>query len=142
MQQNSRSSHEGQSALPSSCPVCEHTPLAAEDCKPHKSLRTTIKVFLRTEEKKREALRLKELKNTPPVTPPVFVEIPAPSVAIPESTPTLSQGVTAETPKITTVHSSTAVEQSGEELASGGAELEESIDAQQDVPQPSIEVSV
>src|ERR1700722_13160648 len=58
----------GQSSLPSSCPVCEHTPVAAEDCKPNKSLRTTIKVFLRTEEKKREALRSKEVKNSPTPT--------------------------------------------------------------------------
>lgn len=61
---------KGQSTLPSSCPVCEHTPVAAEDCKPHKSLRTTIKVFLRTEEKKREALRQKEeFDNSPSGTP-------------------------------------------------------------------------
>ncbi len=59
----------GQSTLPSSCPVCGHSPVAAADCKPNKSLRTTIKVFLRTEEKKRETLRLKEEKNTPPDTP-------------------------------------------------------------------------
>lgn len=55
-----------QSRLPASCPVCEHSPLSADDCKPHKSLRTTIKVFLRTEEKKRESNRP---KDTPPVTP-------------------------------------------------------------------------
>src|SRR5438045_7081648 len=59
----------GQSSLPSSCPVCEHTPVAAEDCKPNKSLRTTIKVFLRTEEKKREDRRLKDIKNSPVPTP-------------------------------------------------------------------------
>ena len=58
--------HAGQSTLPSSCPVCEHSPLSADDCKPHKALRTTIKVFLRTEEKKREANRP---KDTTPVTP-------------------------------------------------------------------------
>ncbi|KAH8805689.1 hypothetical protein F5884DRAFT_800247 [Xylogone sp. PMI_703] len=59
-----------QSTLPASCPVCEHTPVAAEDCKPHKSLRTTIKVFLRTEEKKRESQRQKEdVKHNTPDTP-------------------------------------------------------------------------
>lgn len=55
--------------LPSSCPVCEHSPLSAEDCNPNKSLRTTIKVFIRTAEKKREAQRNKEAKETPPITP-------------------------------------------------------------------------
>ncbi|KAI5284366.1 hypothetical protein KEM54_001392, partial [Ascosphaera aggregata] len=43
-----------QSSLPESCPVCAHTPLAADLCKPNKALRTTLKAFLRTEEKKRD----------------------------------------------------------------------------------------
>jgi hypothetical protein len=49
--------------------VCEHSPLSAEDCNPNKSLRTTIKVFLRTAEKKREAQRAKEAKDSAPPTP-------------------------------------------------------------------------
>ncbi|POR39358.1 Uncharacterized protein TPAR_00439 [Tolypocladium paradoxum] len=64
-----------QSSLPQSCPVCEHSPLAADDCNPNKSLRTTIRVFLRTAEKKREASRPKESKDTTPATP---VEAPKP----------------------------------------------------------------
>ncbi|KAI6885514.1 hypothetical protein KC334_g15821, partial [Hortaea werneckii] len=39
--------------LGDACPVCQHTPVAAEDCKPNKALRTTIKAFLKTEEQKR-----------------------------------------------------------------------------------------
>ncbi|KAK7425024.1 hypothetical protein QQZ08_008420 [Neonectria magnoliae] len=58
-----------QSNLPPSCPVCEHSPLSAEDCNPNKSLRTTIRVFLRTAEKKREASRPKEIKEPAPPTP-------------------------------------------------------------------------
>lgn len=57
----------GQSTLPNSCPLCEHSPVSGEDCKPNKALRTTIKVFLRNEEKKREALKLKEAKESAPV---------------------------------------------------------------------------
>lgn len=66
----------GHSRLPQQCPVCEHSPLSAEDCKPNKSLRTTIKVFLRTEEKKREQARDKQRQDQPsvassaPVPPP------------------------------------------------------------------------
>jgi hypothetical protein len=60
---------QGQSNLPASCPVCEHSPLSAEDCNPNKSLRTTIRVFLRTAEKKREASRPKEDKDSEPATP-------------------------------------------------------------------------
>ncbi|KAJ3475028.1 hypothetical protein NLG97_g9604 [Lecanicillium saksenae] len=57
------------SSLPSSCPVCEHSPLSADDCTPNKSLRTTIKVFLRTAEKKREANKPKEVAEPAPETP-------------------------------------------------------------------------
>ena len=49
--------------------MCEHSPLSFDDCKPHKALRTTIKVFLRTEEKKRETSRPKEAKESEPPTP-------------------------------------------------------------------------
>lgn len=59
-------SRPGQSNLLPSCPVCEHSPLSAEDCNPNKSLRTTIKVFLRTAEKKREASRPKETTAAEP----------------------------------------------------------------------------
>ncbi|KAF2763331.1 hypothetical protein EJ05DRAFT_34291 [Pseudovirgaria hyperparasitica] len=43
-----------QTSLPESCPVCDHSPLSAEDCKPNKSLRLTVKAFLKAEEKKRD----------------------------------------------------------------------------------------
>lgn len=68
-----------QSTLPASCPVCEHSPLSADDCKAHKALRTTIKVFLRTEEKKRESNRPKEATPITPVDPsPVSATAPVP----------------------------------------------------------------
>lgn len=70
----------GQAGVPESCPVCEHSPVTPDDCTPYKGLRTTIKVFLRTEEKKRGALLAKAAKETPPDTP---IEA-APSAAIPE----------------------------------------------------------
>ncbi len=34
--------------------MCEHSPLSAEDCKPNKALRLTVKAFLKSEEKKRD----------------------------------------------------------------------------------------
>ncbi|KAK8124708.1 uncharacterized protein PG998_000467 [Apiospora kogelbergensis] len=59
-----------QSTLPSSCPVCEHSPVSGDDCNVYKSLRTTIRVFLKTEEKKREASRPKTTTSNPaPATP-------------------------------------------------------------------------
>ncbi|KAF4591639.1 pre-mRNA-splicing factor 38B [Ophiocordyceps camponoti-floridani] len=79
-----------QSALPQSCPVCEHSPLAAETCNPNKALRTTIRVFLRTAEKKREASRSKEATDP---TPAPSVEAAKPSVPVAEPAAQGSQSV-------------------------------------------------
>ena len=106
--------------------------MAAEDCKPLKSLRTTIKVFLRTEEKKREALRSKEAKVSPPATPaevaPTPIEAPAPPepVAGPNS---------ADVPEVQ--HEDSAVL---DKIGDAPANLEAEEQAEQDIPQPSIEV--
>ncbi|RDA91072.1 hypothetical protein CP533_3055 [Ophiocordyceps camponoti-saundersi (nom. inval.)] len=87
-------SSPGQSSLPLSCPVCEHTPLAAEDCNVNKSLRTTIRVFLRTAEKKKEANRAKESKDSVPATP-----IDAPKPSFPDAEPAV-EGPSAGQPAI------------------------------------------
>ncbi|KAF1991038.1 hypothetical protein K402DRAFT_299648, partial [Aulographum hederae CBS 113979] len=50
-----------------SCPLCQHTPLNPEDCAPHKALRTTVKAFLRSEEKKQGKGR--RTSSTVPATP-------------------------------------------------------------------------
>lgn len=55
----------GQASLSDTCPVCTHTPVSPDLCKPNKALRTTLKAFLRTEEKKRE----KDRQSTAPPTP-------------------------------------------------------------------------
>ena len=123
----------GQSTLPSTCPVCEHSPVASEDCKPHKSLRTTIKVFLRTEEKKREALRLKEAKDTPPATPvePEPVAAPTPVSPVP---PVATDAITEVKPEPSP---SAEIAEAALSNPEENAQLQE---AQQDIPQPSIEV--
>jgi len=120
---------KGQSTLPSSCPVCDHNPVSAEDCKPNKSLRTTIKVFLRTEEKKREAIRLKELKNSPPATPVDNVPTPIEAPTTTEATPAAAQ----------TEEPLSAVDQAVE-IPAQPENTEQFLEAQQDIPQPSIEV--
>jgi hypothetical protein len=86
---------QGQSNLPASCPVCEHSPLSAEDCNPNKSLRTTIRVFLRTAEKKREASRPKEDKDSEPATP-----VEAPKQNLPASGTPVIETPTGETPGV------------------------------------------
>jgi hypothetical protein len=74
----------GQSTLPASCPVCEHNPLSAEDCKPNKPLRTTITVFLRTEKKKRELVI--EHTESPRSSTPVAL----PTLNVPPATQNIS----------------------------------------------------
>lgn len=132
----------GQSTLPSSCPVCEHTPVAAEDCKPNKSLRTTIKVFLRTEEKKREAIRLKEEKNSPPVALVVQapVETPAPveQIAVePSKEEITTEDKIEETPDLE--HEAFT---QNEEALPKTEDTADPAEGDQDVPQQSIEVSL
>jgi hypothetical protein len=97
-------------------------------------LRTTIKVFLRTEEKKREAVRLKEAKDTPPATP------------VEQSEPTLATGRTPLSPVVNDVAArevkfepSSAADIT-EEAPANPEEATLLQDAQQDIPQPSIEV--
>lgn len=60
---------KGQSTLPQACPVCLHEPVKADDCRPNKALRTTIKVFLRKKGIEREAARKKELLEKVAATP-------------------------------------------------------------------------
>ncbi|KAJ2978808.1 hypothetical protein NUW58_g7375 [Xylaria curta] len=69
-----------QATLPSACPVCEHTPVSGTDCTVYKSLRTTIRVFLKTEEKKREAARPKP-NGSAPTTPVQITPTPTPAQA-------------------------------------------------------------
>lgn len=59
----------GKLTLPSTCPVCEHTPVSAEDCKPNNKLRMTTRAFLKTAEKKRDTSAQKESTPITPITP-------------------------------------------------------------------------
>jgi hypothetical protein len=117
--------------------------VAAEDCKPNKSLRTTIKVFLRTEEKKREALRLKDLKNTPPdtpATPATPVDAIAPATLMLESALAIAPNAKDETAQLPSVEPSAAGDRGGQVPATELVPAELPTEAQQDIPQPSIEV--
>ena len=125
---------KGQSTLPASCPVCEHTPVSAADCKPNKSLRTTIKVFLRTEEKKREAFKSKEVKATPPETP-----VEAVSVLV--ETPVVAPEVGAPSQYGDVVEKAPTSNKQQEDKAVTVNLAEQNQEAQKDIPQQSIEVS-
>lgn len=72
--------------MPESCPVCAHTPISPDLCKPNKALRTTLKAFLRTEEKKRE----KERSSATPATPAADLPV--------DTTPSQAEAQTAPPP--------------------------------------------
>ncbi|ROV94694.1 hypothetical protein VSDG_06185 [Cytospora chrysosperma] len=76
-----------QMALRSTCPVCEHTPISQDDCKPNKSLRMTTRAFLKTAEKKRDSLLAKE---STPITPIDAKPTPPPTVS--EEKPPVIEG--------------------------------------------------
>jgi len=81
----------GQISLPNTCPVCAHTPVSPDLCKPNKALRTTLKAFLRTEEKKREKGRqLASATATPASETPAQSEAP-PSEATPDQNGTIGK---------------------------------------------------
>lgn len=92
-------------------------------------------MFLRTEEKKREASRAKALKDTPPVTP--IEDILPPVTAAEELVPLLAPGATVEEP-IPATEIETPTGQAEPENVAAASERNE---IQQDVPQQSIEVS-
>ncbi|EKV06641.1 E3 ubiquitin-protein ligase RBBP6 [Penicillium digitatum PHI26] len=66
-----------QASLSDTCPVCTHTPVSPDLCKPNKALRTTLKAFLRTKEKKREKDRQSVAPLTPSNVTPADKNIPA-----------------------------------------------------------------
>ncbi|KAL8855979.1 MAG: hypothetical protein Q9178_007429 [Gyalolechia marmorata] len=49
-----------QSSLPQACPICLHEPVKAEDCRPNKTLRMTIKAFLKKVATEREKAQKKQ----------------------------------------------------------------------------------
>jgi hypothetical protein len=87
-------------AFPTTCPLCEHTPLEADLCTPNKALRNTMRVWLQKQKKKDEA------KSTSQVGTPV------------ESTPAATDTqATAESvdKAVETIEGATNVEERGEQ---------------------------
>ncbi|CAI7655228.1 unnamed protein product [Penicillium glandicola] len=70
-----------QASLSDTCPVCTHTPVSPDLCKPNKALRTTLKAFLRTEEKKREKDRQSAAPPTPSNITPADTKSPVQDAA-------------------------------------------------------------
>ncbi|KAL8685462.1 MAG: hypothetical protein Q9218_007745, partial [Villophora microphyllina] len=58
-----------QTSLPDACPICLHSPVKADDCRPVKALRMTIKAFLKKIMTEREKAQKKQTADTPSNTP-------------------------------------------------------------------------
>lgn len=88
----------GQASLSDTCPVCTHTPVSPDLCKPNKALRTTLKAFLRTEEKKREKDRQSAAPPTPSNVTPADTKIPVHDAAPNQNEAGLVTAVEAKAP--------------------------------------------
>ncbi|KAL9600314.1 MAG: hypothetical protein Q9219_003264 [cf. Caloplaca sp. 3 TL-2023] len=58
-----------QSSLPQACPICLHEPVKAEDCRPNKTLRMTIKAFLKKLMTEREKAQKKQAADKAAAVP-------------------------------------------------------------------------
>lgn len=134
----------GQSSLPQACPVCLHEPVKAEDCRPNKALRTTIKVFLRKKGIERETARKKELVEkvaSIPATPAIPQLNAATSSQQPQehiAHPTVAESSVDGTPS---AQDGSHVPQSSNVSNTPPAPQVSSAQEQMDIPRPSIEVS-
>ncbi|KAI9723350.1 MAG: hypothetical protein M1812_001234 [Candelaria pacifica] len=119
-----------QTSLPAVCPVCEHTPISAEDCKPNKALRTTVKVFLKQRSQKNE-----KAKPQASVETPVRQPTPSTPAAIAPDTTTAP----AVTPPVAGKDDIAAIEQSDPSHPSPGRADVTTNESQKDIPRESIE---
>lgn len=129
----------GQTTLPQSCPVCEHSPVAAEDCNPVKSLRTTISIWLKTKLRERDVQQAKESANTPREAP---AESPAPS-ATQEPTPAPKVDTSEAKPESNSLQdAATPAETENVQTTEDAPTVNDTpLESEKDVAQPSIEVS-
>lgn len=146
--QSPSSQPSGQSSLPAACPICQHSPLNAEDAKASKSLRLTVAQFLKSIKKKREkAQSAPGGDNTPtlagePATPTVEA-ISSTSIAATLEPSEAQNGIVdlAETPlhsqdQAPDFDSKQEVGATAERIADEDAELQE-LEATTTVTQPN-----
>jgi hypothetical protein len=65
---------QGRNSIPKACPLCRHSPLEPDDCNPNKSLKLTVRAFLKGQEKK----RAEKERASSAVQTPKEVDSPAP----------------------------------------------------------------
>jgi len=150
---------KGQASLPEACPVCLHEPVKADDCRPNKALRTTIKVFLKkkvierdTAEKKKKAAEKAAAIPLPDEAPaPKPSQTPASVAFVAENSARQPSQPPATIPPDTDISDSRDAKPASRDASQApqtpngltkAAELGIPTEAQKDVPQMSIEVSL
>lgn len=135
---------KGQTTLPQACPVCLHEPVKADDCRPNKALRTTIKVFLRKKGIEREAARKKELLEKVAATPGTTDTLQndgtpdLPQSQIPTPLPGGHTETVADGAQVSRGISHTPQSANGSKVSATPQIV--STEDQMDIPRPSIEV--
>ncbi|KAI9893719.1 MAG: hypothetical protein M1814_005935 [Vezdaea aestivalis] len=118
-------------SLPSTCPVCEHSPLSNDSATPNKPLRTTIRAFLKTKVaafKKADASKATTVSQAPTQT----------------STEPSEKPTTSEVASLSTVEPNNTSNALDLTQALNGGLQDVGPDAPQiqDIPQPSVEAEV
>ena len=130
----------GQESLEDCCPICLHEPIEKQHCKPNKSLRTTIRAFLKKKVMEKENAKKKLLlaKKPPFSATPALLETANGEAS--HSNPTTGSGgaVTpvakdslGDSPQVSSTVPVQGLEGDGQQTPSDG---------QKDIPRPSIEV--
>ena len=132
---------KGQDSLESFCPICLHEPVQKGDCKPNKTLRQTIKAFLRKKSIEKETARKKEKPTSLPQQAAVHAisettngALFQPQLHTPETT-SHRNGSVIDSPQEASQHSSSTPAQ---ELQVSIPQTTTEFDV--DIPRPSIEV--
>ena len=139
----------GQKSLGPFCPICLHEPVSADDCRPNKALRTTVKVFIKKRgHDKQEAVK-KEMasKASHALAAPAGTKNDVKSVEQP-SQPSMTP--TVDVPADTDVNLTSGPQENSERSPASQLQLGterktngdfSSLEAQKDIARPSVEVS-
>ena len=117
--------------------------MEAEDCKPNRALRTTVKVWLKKRHAEREAASRREMASRPPATPaipatPALEETSSQQVAPASNAPNIGAGETRASER---PHSREVSDPRSTSGATTRNEEQNAIsEVKEDIPQPSIEV--
>ncbi|KAL8917983.1 MAG: hypothetical protein Q9208_007647 [Pyrenodesmia sp. 3 TL-2023] len=132
-----------QPTFPEACPICLHEPVKAEDCRPNRSLRTTVKAYLKKQVTLREQAQKKQAVKQAAdqaAGAPAVVSAPTqaddPSSTIPNGLPAVPRDDAARTSG-----EASSIPRSMEHSKPSAEGEIVPTEAQKDVPQPSIEAT-